>query len=356
MSTTQTPMPRKQSRRRWLVAVGVIISIIFVVIAFRGLQPGAFMDSLATVNLPLLGVAALSYFAAVTVIAWRWQFLLRAFQHVPLSTLTRIVAIGYMGNNAYPLRAGEALRIGLLSRDYDVPVAQAATTVAVERVFDGLVMLSFVLGGLLLVDVQSPQINLVASVAAPLFGVALLLFIVLAAFPNILAGLVERISQLLPERIGEILLSLSDDILSGLAGLRSPLHLLGAVITSFATWAIEAGVYWLVLVAFDLPLGYPVALLVVGTVNLAGLIPASPGQIGVYEFFASSVLMGVGIAQDTALAYAIVVHIVIWLPVTLVGFLFLVRRGLGWTDIQNARDLEENVASDTDNTSTGNTP
>jgi hypothetical protein len=348
MSTTKTPMPRQQSRRRWLVALGVLISIVFLVIAFRGLQPGAFMESLAAVNLPLLGVAALSYFAAVTVIAWRWQFLLRAFQYVPLTALTRIVAIGYMGNNVYPLRAGEALRIGLLSRDYEIPVAQSATTVAVERVFDGLVMLSFVLGGLLLVDVQSPQIDLVASVAAPVFGVALLLFIVLAAFPNVLAGLVERISGVLPERIGAILLSLSEDILSGLAGLRSPLHLLGAVVTSFATWAIEAGVYWLVLIAFDLPSGYPVALLVVGTVNLAGLIPASPGQVGVYEFFASSVLMGVGIAQDTALAYAIVVHLVIWLPVTLAGFGFLVRRGLGWTDIRKARELENRSSAESD--------
>jgi uncharacterized membrane protein YbhN (UPF0104 family) len=91
--------------------------------------------------------------------------------------------------------------------------------------------------------------------------------------------------------------------------------------------------------AFGLELGYPVALLVVGTVNLAGLIPASPGQVGVYEFFASSVMEAVGVAQDRALAYAIVVHIVIWLPVTLAGFAFLVRYGLGWNDITKAKEL-----------------
>lgn len=98
--------------------------------------------------------------------------------------------------------------------------------------------------------------------------------------------------------------------------------------------------------AFGLELGYPVALLVVGTVNLAGLIPASPGQVGVYEFFASAVLTAVGIAQNTALAYAIVVHIVIWLPVTLVGFFFLVQYGLGWRAISNASELESDTESD----------
>ncbi len=44
--------------------------------------------------------------------------------------------------------------------------------------------------------------------------------------------------------------------------------------------------------------------LVVGVVNLAGLIPASPGQLGVYEFFASTVVIAVGIGEVQALAYA----------------------------------------------------
>jgi uncharacterized protein (TIRG00374 family) len=137
-----------------------------------------------------------------------------------------------------------------------------------------------------------------------------------------------------------VVLSLSDGVIAGLEGLRSPLYLAGTVICSFATWAIEAVVYWMVMWAFGLDLGYPVALLVVGTVNLAGLIPASPGQVGVYEFFASTVLMAAGIQQETALAYAIVVHIVIWLPVTVAGFVSLARMGLGVNAVQQARTTE----------------
>ncbi|MEZ4671770.1 MAG: lysylphosphatidylglycerol synthase domain-containing protein [Anaerolineae bacterium] len=73
---------------------------------------------------------------------------------------------------------------------------------------------------------------------------------------------------------------------------------------------------------------------------MAGLIPASPGQIGVFEFFVSLILTGVGVAQEQARAYALVVHVVIWLPVTLAGFLSLVRQGLGWSTITQARDME----------------
>jgi uncharacterized membrane protein YbhN (UPF0104 family) len=103
---------------------------------------------------------------------------------------------------------------------------------------------------------------------------------------------------------------------------------------------LEASVYLLVAVAFGLAPDYGLMLVVVGTVNLAGLIPASPGQLGVFEFFASQVLIGAGVESDLALTYALTIHVVIWLPVTLVGFYFLIQRGLSWRDIRHARQLE----------------
>ena len=331
--------------KRILVAVGLLISSLFLFLAFRGLKPEEFIGSLQDVNVSLLILGAILYFAAVTVIALRWQFLLRSIKHIPLGALTQIVAIGYMGNNVYPLRAGEALRIFLLRRNHDIPVAKATTTVVVERVFDGLVMLSFILLALLFVDVESDAIRTVATFAAPIFTIAMLVFFVLAAQPNLLRRLVKLIVRFLPEKLATILQSISEDIIGGLEGLRSPLHLAGTILSSFITWGIEAVVYWIVLFAFGLDFGYPVALLVVGTVNLAGLIPASPGQVGVYEFFARSVLVAVGVGEATAAAYAVVVHIVIWLPVTVVGFIFLARQGLGWSAITRAQELEATAAT-----------
>lgn len=337
---TPPSKPKRSPNRRIAVLVGIVVSVIFLFLAFRGLQPEAFLDNITQVNPLGLLLGAAVYAIAVTIISLRWQFLLRAVKLVPLFPLTQIVAIGYMGNNVYPLRAGEALRAFLLRRDYQIPFTSAVTTVAVERVFDGIVMLSFIFVGLQAVQIESPEVQTILQFATPLFVLAVIVFFTLAALPNLLKALVEQIAKLLPERLGTLILGFSEDIIGGLAGLRSPIYLFGAVIASYTTWAVEALVYWIVMGAFGLDLGYPVALLVVGVVNLAGLIPASPGQIGVYEFFVSTVLVAVGIAQDEALAYAIVVHIVIWLPVTLAGFGFLARRGLGWSDIGQARDLE----------------
>src|SRR5690606_5959758 len=143
--------------------VGLLVSVFFLWLAFGKLKPEEFFASLQNVQPGWLLVGAIVYFGAVLVISLRWQFLLRPIQAVPLLPLARIVCVGYMGNNVYPLRAGEALRIYLLKRNHGVPVPRSTTVVIVERVFDGLVMLTFIFAALLTVQTQSDDINKVAT-------------------------------------------------------------------------------------------------------------------------------------------------------------------------------------------------
>ena len=331
-------MNRKQ---QLAVLVGLLISAVFLWFAFRDLNPEQVLDEIQQANMAWLLIGAVWYFVAVTVITLRWQFLLRAIKFVSLRRLYPLVCIGYMGNNVYPFRSGEALRIFLLQRNNDVPIIRATTTVIVERVFDGLVMLTFIIVPLQFIDVASDDVRKVATFAAPIFLFALAVFLVLSAQPNLMRRLVAFFVGFMPEKLGSIISGISEEIIKGLESLRSPMYLAGAVGSSYLTWALEATVYWMVSFAFGLETSYAVMLVVVGTVNLAGLLPASPGQIGVFEFFVSAVLIGVGIDEILAASYALTVHIVIWLPVTVVGFIFLIREGLGWNAITRAHEIEE---------------
>lgn len=316
------------------------ISAVFLALSFRSLRLEQFFSSLAEVSLPWLLAAMAVYGVAVVAIAWRWQFLLRALQYVPLAALTQLVLIGYMGNNVYPLRAGEALRILLLRRNHGLPLLRSTTIVAIERLFDGCVMLSFVLFSLLLIDIESDEVKAIVSVSAPLFGLGLLFALSLAAKPNALMRVVAVALDLLPRRIGAVVASSSEELLAGFASLRRPSHLLGAIFCSYLTWGIEAGAYWIVMRAFGLQFSFAVALLLVGAVNLAALIPASPGQIGVFEFVISSILIALGIAIPLAAAYAVVAHVTIWLPTTVTGFFLLLKQGLGWGDVSRANTIK----------------
>ncbi len=245
-----------------------------------------------------------------------------------------------MGNNVYPLRAGDGLRIMLLRREHQVALLRATTVIAVEHLYNGATMIVFILLSLAAIDLQSPTVEAIAGLAMPLVSMAIVAALFLAAKPALLRWLVRRAVTILPRTLGQAAQRLSEDVIAGLEGLRSPRHFLGALLVSFLAWGVEAGTYWLVMFAFGLELNYAVALLLVGAVNLAGLIPASPGQVGVNEFVVISILTALGIAAPLATAYAVVVHLTIWLPITLAGFILLLKQGLGWADIGMAKELK----------------
>lgn len=328
-------------RQQLFVLIGIAVSILFLWLAFRNLQPETVLQNLGSANLPLLLIAAVWFFASLIVIALRWGFLLKSIQPVPTKELTELVSIGYMGNNVYPFRAGEVLRIVLLWRSHQIPVIKTTTTVLIERVFDGVVMLTFILIGVSFTTIGGDTLRSLANVATPIFIIALAVFLGLALRPNILRKIVTMVTQFLPARLGDGLGKLGEQVIEGLEGLRTPADLLGTVVTSYASWMLHVMVYQLVASAFSMNSDYGLMMIVVGAVNLAGLIPASPGQLGVFEFFASQVLIGAGVESGLALTYALTVHVVIWLPVTLLGFYFLIRRGLSWRDIRTAHHLDE---------------
>ena len=237
-------------KKRLAFIAGMAISAAFLFLAFRGLQPEQFWSSLSEVNLLYLLMAAIIYFLAVVIIALRWQFLLRAVKLVPLKALSQLVFIGYMGNNVYPLRAGDALRIALLRRNHQVPLMRSTTVVVIERLFDGSVMVGFILFSLLFIDLQSTTVETITAVTAPLFAAAMLVAVFLAANPNLLRSFVLLVIRILPQNLGSLVARISEDIIAGLEALRNPLYLVGAIISSIVTWSIEAGTYWLVIFAF----------------------------------------------------------------------------------------------------------
>lgn len=332
-------------RQRLITVIGIAVSAIFLLIAFNGLNPAAVWTQLQAANpIPIL-IGCVWYFTGVFVISLRWQSLLRSVRSVPIRELFQLVCITYMGNNVYPMRAGEALRVALLSRSRNIPIARNAMIVLLERLFDGVVMVTFVVIGLLFVEVSDERVRTAVNILAPAFILVTAAFFLVALRPELLRSILKLVTRLLPAKLAHVIENLGEDIIAALGCLRSPADLLKSVVFSYGSWMLEASTYWIVSQAFNLGVDYPTMLLTLGVVNLASLIPASPGQFGVFEFFCILVLTTVGIAEPQASAFAVTIHLVIWLPVTVAGFIFLARRGLGWGAITHASDLEKEAAA-----------
>jgi uncharacterized protein (TIRG00374 family) len=336
--------------KKWHFWLGVLISILFVWLALRGLQLDEFWGAVRKANyiwlLPGIGV----YFIGVWVRAWRWHYLLKPIKEIPTKTMFPITTIGYMGNNIYPARAGEVLRAVILKRREGVSVSASLATIIVERIFDGVVMLAFVfvnlpeLATLTGSSGFAGNIQQLSLIGTGVFLGALVLFLLAAMFPQVTMKIaLWLLTHFTPPRMHTRLINITNKFLDGLASLRSPFNVLMVFFTSVIIWLLETGKYWFVMHAFDFSVTFFALMLMNGIVNLATTIPSAPGYIGTFDAPGIAVLTAYGVDQAAAAGYTLTLHVALWLPITLLGAYYLAREGIKWSD--SLRAETEGVAS-----------
>ena len=325
--------------KKWQFWLGALISILFIWLALRGLHLDEFWNAVKQANYWWLLPGVAVYFVGVWVRAWRWHYLLGPIKKIPTKTMFPITTIGYMGNNIYPARAGEVLRAVILKRREGVPVSASLATIIVERIFDGVVMLAFVfvnlpeLAKLTGASGFVGNIQQVAVIGTGVFLGALMVFLMAAMFPQVTAKVgAWGVYRLTPKRFHSKIIGIMNKFLDGLASLRSPFNVLMVFITSVIIWLLETGKYWFVMHAFDFSVSFFALMLMNGIVNLATTIPSAPGYIGTFDAPGIAVLTAFGVDQANAAGYTLVLHVALWLPITLLGGYYLAREGIKWSD------------------------
>ena len=350
----------RRNTKRWLIWLGLVISAIFLYLAFREINYTELWQTLKEIRILWLIPGLIIYFLGVLVRTWRWQYLLKPLGKISIKTLFPIINIGYMGNNVFPLRMGEVLRAVVIKRREDVSISGSLATIVVERIFDAVVIVGFVLLNLgQLVNLPSQvtfaQLGNLATWAVVIFLSGLSIFILIAMFPkpamNIIHGIIAKI---LPKRWEDSAINIADRFLEGLMSLRSPADALMILLTSILVWLLETGLYWSVDQALGLGLNFGQLMLLNGVVNLVLLIPAAPGGLGTFDAAGRAMLEGYGVASEPALGYTLVLRIALWVPITLLGTIYFIREGLKWTTDVGAMEaqavdlLNDNMEKDED--------
>ena len=334
--------------RRWQLWLGLAISVVFLALAARNLHWPEVAQALRQADYPWLIPGVAVYLVGVLVRSWRWHYLLRPIKEVPSRKLFPVMAIGYFGNNVFPIRAGELLRIYLLKLFFAVPMSAGLATILVERAFDGIVMLGFVflnlprLSGLSTDPKVSATLQALAVGGAVVFLGATLVLLLLAIFPKRAGGLAQvGIDRRLPRRMRLRARGLFDQFLVGLGALRSPLDVLMILGTSIVIWLLETLKYWFVMHAFPFRVSFFVLMLMNGIVNLATTLPSAPGYLGTFDAPGIAVLEGSGVAAGLAAGYTFVLHAALWLPITLLGAYYLLRTGINLRTIRSEARREQ---------------
>jgi uncharacterized protein (TIRG00374 family) len=140
------------------------------------------------------------------------------------------------------------------------------------------------------------------------------------------------IDHFLPARLREKVRDIMNKFLDGLASLRSPWTILMVFFTSVLIWLLETVKYWFVMHAFGFNASFFILMLMNGVVNLATTIPAAPGYLGTFDAPGIAILQASGIELAVATGYTLVLHLALWVPITLLGAYFLANEGIKWSD------------------------
>lgn len=302
-----TAHAKPSSRKVWIAAaIGIPASAVFLFLAIRGADLGAVWRTVQHVKpAPLLGAVA-----CMAGVYWLQAARWRKIAHTGASQLrfAEMVVAGVAVNNVLPGRIGDLLRARWVSRGA-FSYGRGVATVVFDRGFDLVILLTFLLATLPLVTDESwvDRIVVGALIAVALLGLGI---VAARAYTRRRPG---------GRRHRNIVRRFARDVLDGLSeplGVSRTQELVLLSIAAWLTWALGA---YLVARAVGIELTVVQAIFVTAALNLGVAIPSSPGFVGTYQWLGVSALALFGVPKEDALAYAIVLQAVWYVPTTLVG-------------------------------------
>lgn len=323
------------TRHTVLVAVATLALLVFF---FRQADLGGVWRSLITAD-PRLLAAALAVTAMTYIVrTLRWQVLLSPIHPVAFVPVLRAVIVGFATIFLLPARAGELIRPWMLSRETPISASAAFATVIVERLFDLVaVLLLFTLWRVLPVPPGTLEIEGVtpAAILAAVFGaLALVATFVLAGHAERVGRVATFLSRVLPARAAMAIVTFVEKFARGLAIMRRPGPLVLALALSLALWSSIGLTTWLASRAFGITFPFTASFLLSLFLVVGVAVPTPGGIGGFHAAYAFAVTRLFGATQEQAVACAIVLHAVSFVPVTLIGLVIMAQAGL---TIQRAR-------------------
>ncbi len=322
------------------VATGATLTFGLLAWALRDTSPTIIWNGMQGVKYDWLFLAVVALLVSFSFRARRWGTLLGAWGvRADFETRHSAIFIGSAGNCVLPGHVGEIARAIVISRCAGVPFAAALGSIFAERFLDVIavcvfLMVPFIWG-------TAPRIGQTDLSYVALTAIATLLVIVTGMviiatqWPKGILRLADITTRKFGmERLSGRIASNLQTFLNGLIAFRRPRIASIAFMETLLIWYLTGFTYWFGMLAFGIiSPGMSGALFVQSVATLGVMIPSSPGYFGAFEAAVRIALEGYVAPVNVVMAYAIVMHIVIYATVTGIGCFLAIRLGLSWRDI-----------------------
>ena len=335
-------------KQRVLVWGGILVSLVCLYIVFRSVPVADLVRELRRIHWFAIIPAIFFLYLGIYWRGWRWRWLFGGGEHRGKEWVClEGVFVGYGFNNILPSgRMGEFARALYVSRKTGERLGFVLGTVVNDRVFDSCAILLLVGMTAAVVFPLPPDLQvgfggfeLSSEILNPLFlnlsigSLMVVVFVLLLLIPGTAKLILSAIDRLpfLPGRVRE---SLSQFVAAGFRGLHGvkDLRRLFYVLSFTALiWGSQAAAaYALAWAVPGLSMSWAQAVGLMALASVCAAIPAAPGFWGLYEagIMFSFQLLEIHDDPALALAYGVTMHLIYYVPTTLVGLIFAFRSAL----------------------------
>ncbi len=306
-------------QRHLITAFKIALGFLLLYFAFQRVDWPILLDALRSVSGLWLFLAILSVLLSLAFKVWRWDLLLRNYQlRLPLKRLISAFFLGQAANILLVIRGGEIVRVSAAHQPGQDDWVEISATIAIEKYLDLLILV------LLMLAMATNLPPLALETMGSLYPLLIILTILLLLAILFAPALWRRYS---PEEsrtpwLAKIQRKL-DQFLQASLWLRDPRRLLPSLGITLLIWLVMALTNRLVFQSLAINLGWDAALLVLILVYI-GVLPAlMPGNLGPFTFFAQLALIPYAIPNEQAVAFAIILYVIVTLPPLLISGLLM---------------------------------
>jgi glycosyltransferase 2 family protein len=334
----------RQLSRGLLLIGGTVLGVVLFVLLLRSVDLGRLGSDFSNAEYAVLIIAAPLFLINFFLRIPRWGLL---FGKDPpnFDTLFGATNVGYAINFLLPARLGDIVRAYWIRDRTDYGMFQTLSTIALERVTDGMTLV-------LLLVIMAPTVAFPRKLLGPAllvgagFVVAFVVMMVLAYGATRDGHPLSRFLTRLEAGRGAVIAGIVRQLAAGLRVLHSTRAILLLVGYTAGIWASNSILLWLVLKAFHIEVPVTAGFLLTAVLNLGMAVPSTPGYIGVYDFLFVLMFQLYHMPKKPALAAALGMHAIAFIPFAVVGIVYLARAGVQMTGqlIRESASLSEGEA------------
>jgi uncharacterized membrane protein YbhN (UPF0104 family) len=292
---------------KWLwVVVALSVTGLVAWLAVRSDELSGALETAVKLDWRIILPALLAILLSSLVESWRWKLLLPG-ETVSIPKLFLVKNAGMSLNNVSPIRLlAEPAQAVMLKFGHGVPTEKVVASMALAHLLELSIKAALIGIGLLFL----PQLGPFVPFTLILLAIGTLGIAGIFLLRKGIAGIpvLRRLKR-------------ADSICKGMGVIwtNRRLGVTCLALTAFS-WLLIGATTWMVArsVGIDLPF-WLMPMLMKAILTFSSVIPGPPGAIGVYEASTVYVLTQFSVEPQTALAFAIISHAVLFLPSMLIG-------------------------------------